>query len=127
MSKAFFLFSIFALLLNAQKIQEDSSTYTLKTFKQNGVIKEIRIPNSNYRSNPNRYGLILKFSDESRLNIASFERKYAIKLKKKLTIGYYIFENNSALNDYDLIENIIENEPNLHTIKHNTPLNPKIM
>ncbi|MBN2825652.1 MAG: hypothetical protein JXQ76_10025 [Campylobacterales bacterium] len=127
MSKLLPLLLLFTLILHAQKLKEDSSTYSEKIFKQDGVIKKIRIPNNQYRSNSKNYGLIIKFNDENLLDMAAFEAKYNLKFEKKLIIGYYIFTNNSSLNDMDLIEDIIENESNVYTVKQNAPLNPKIL
>ncbi|KIM07238.1 MAG: hypothetical protein KU38_10935 [Sulfurovum sp. FS08-3] len=127
MFKFFALLFACSLLLNAHKIKEDNTTFTLKLTKQEGVVKKIAVPNTRYRSHEENLGLIVKFNDDTKVDIASLEEKYAIKFTKKLTIGYYIFENHSMFNDYDLIENMIEHEPQLHTIRRNTPLNPKIL
>jgi hypothetical protein len=127
MFKFFALLFTLSLVLDAQKIKEDSSTFTLKLTKQEGVVQKIAVPTTRYRSHEGNWGLIVKFGDDTPVDIASLEEKYAIKFTKKLTIGYYIFENHSMLNDYDLIENMIEHEPQLHTIRRNAPLNPKIL
>lgn len=56
-----------------------------------------------------------------------FELTYSLKFIKKLSIGYYIFSNNSNLSDIDLVGKIIEKERDIETIKVNERINPTIL
>ena len=64
-------------------------------------------------------GVVIRFKDPSTTSLEDFEEKYGLKLKKKLIIGYYIFENRSSLSDMEIIANILKNEPNIETVKPN--------
>ena len=85
------------------------------TIIDKGVERKISIPSQNIKArytqaqSDNR-GVIIAFNDN--IDINNFEQKHSIKLEKKLTIGYYIFKNNSNLNDIALISKIIKTEQN---------------
>jgi hypothetical protein len=64
-------------------------------------------------------GLIISFTDPSKINIDEFEIQYGLKLKKKLNIGYYIFENVSENSDMQIVSTIISNEKSVKTVKPN--------
>ena len=64
-------------------------------------------------------GVIIAFKHASHADIAAFETKYGLKLKKKLVTGYYIFNNPSEKDDAEVIQNIITNEKNVKTVKPN--------
>jgi hypothetical protein len=63
--------------------------------------------------------VIVSFLDTKILSISEFETKYGLKLKEKLVIGYYIFENVSDRSDTEIMSAIIKNETNVKTVKPN--------
>jgi len=94
-----------------------------------GVKRIILIPKeSNLTSKMSTYdvtkteskeGVIVSFIDTTILSISGFETNYGLKLKEKLVIGYYIFENVSEKSDTEIISEIINNEKNVKTVKPN--------
>lgn len=62
---------------------------------------------------------MITFKKSFHVNIAEFEAKYGLKLKKKLVTGYYLFDNISSSDDMEIIGNIIKNEKNIITVKPN--------
>jgi hypothetical protein len=54
-------------------------------------------------------GIIIDFKTLP-LPIKEFEKMFNLKLKEKLQIGYYIFENQSTLSDIELIDTILKSE-----------------
>lgn len=103
--------------------------YTEVSILDKGVKRIIHIPKeSNLTSKISTYevttvepkeGVIISFADTTILSISEFETKYGLKLKEKLVIGYYIFENVSDRSDAEIISKIIENESNVKTVKPN--------
>ena len=71
--------------------------------------------------------IIIAFKKGVHVDLTAFSRKYSIELQKKLSIGYYIFQNKSNLSDLELIATIQkENKNRIKTIRpnwgfHNTP------
>ena len=65
-------------------------------------------------------GVIIDFSNLS-IDIEEFEKLFHLKLKEKLQIGYYIFENQSDLSDIILIETILNSnmKESIKTIRAN--------
>lgn len=105
---------------------EKSGKYKYITILENSVKRKInvlrvdsKIGVLNVENTDNRQGLILSFKDISEVSIAEFEAKYDLKLKTKLVIGYYIFENKSSKSDVEIVGKIIENEANIKTVKPN--------
>lgn len=86
----------------------------LKTDEQKSAI-------SNLSTKPmfSKKGIVLAFKKSSKVDIFELERKYGLKLKKKLVIGYYIFENVSDRDDMEIVSSIITNEKNVKTVKPN--------
>ena len=71
-------------------------------------------------------GIIVAFKKDSKVNVAQFAKKYNLKLKKKLIIGYYIFANKSSLPDVKLIYKIFqESKDIIKTVRPNWGLNNK--
>ena len=99
--------------------------YIIKKIKDGGIVRNISIPVIKYRDN-NSVGIIVKFTS-NQIDLERFEVIYQLTLKEKLSIGYYIFNNNSTLTDIDLVGKILENENNIETIKPNQKLVPKIL
>ncbi len=64
-------------------------------------------------------GVIVNFIDSSYLSVDEFAKKYGLKFKQRLMIGYYIFDNVSQLSDLQIVEKIITNETNVETVKPN--------
>ena len=116
----------FSKKVDAKTIENN---YTEVTILDKGVKRIIHIPKeSNLTSKISTYkvtavepkeGVIVSFADSTILSISEFETKYGIKLKEKLVIGYYIFENVSDRSDAEIISKIIENESNVKTVKPN--------
>ncbi len=65
-------------------------------------------------------GLLITFKDKS-IDIEAFEKKFNLKLQKKLQIGYYIFKNSSKFTDIILINSILASKEGskIETIKPN--------
>jgi hypothetical protein len=64
-------------------------------------------------------GIVIQFTDPETVDIETFEEKYRLKLKSKMVIGYYIFQNRSKLSDIALIEKILKEETGIKTLKPN--------
>jgi hypothetical protein len=99
-------------------------SYTTVTILDKGVKREIsvskKISTSNKSNQLNsKEGIIVSFKNPSQITISEFETKYGLKLKTKLVIGYYIFQNISKYSDVQIVGNIIENETNIQTVKPN--------
>jgi hypothetical protein len=60
--------------------------------------------------------LMVKFKSEY-ISVESFASKYGLSFKRKMAIGYYIFDNVSDRSDADVIADIIENEPEVLSVK----------
>lgn len=109
--------------------QTMGKNYTEVTILDKGVKRIIHIPKeSNLTSKVGTYtiskiapkeGVMVSFADNAVLSISEFETKYGLKLKEKLAIGYYIFENISDKSDTEIINDIINSESNVRTVKPN--------
>ena len=64
-------------------------------------------------------GFLIVFVDDR--DIKAFEIRFNVKLKEKLQIGYYIFENHSKFSDIELMNTILASSEgkNIETIKPN--------
>jgi len=92
--------SILALLLISYSFGE------VITIVDNGIERKIYINSKNDpRSVIKEKGIIISFKTDS-IDINSFSAKYELKIKKRLSSGYYIFINNSKFSDIDLIKKI---------------------
>jgi len=71
-------------------------------------------------------GVIIDFTNLS-ISIDEFEEKFHLKLKEKLQIGYYIFENKSDYSDIVLIETILnsDSKESIKTIRANWEMGVK--
>jgi len=71
-------------------------------------------------------GLIIVFIDKN-TDIEAFQISFNVKLKEKLQIGYYIFENNSEFSDVVLMNTILKSKQNqnVETIKPNWKMQMK--
>ena len=70
--------------------------------------------------------IIVAFKKGAKVDIANFEKKYNLKLKKRLIAGYYIFSNNSKLTDLEVISDIINRSKSIiKTVRQNWGLNNK--
>jgi len=97
------------------------------TIIDKGVERKISVPDINVKAryisdtSDNR-GIIVLFKSSS-VDIKKFSNEYNLKLKKRLSIGYYIFKNESNLNDIELISKITKEEKNIiKTIRPNWAL-----
>ncbi len=121
----------------SQKVQTKDTTknYTEVCILERGVKRKINIPKDDtVKSSINPYeakqlsskeGIILTFKNPSKVSINELETKYGLKLKTKLVIGYYIFENISKKSDIEIVERIIDNETNVKTVKPNWKMKNK--
>jgi len=104
------------------------------TIIDNGVERKINLPtvSSNLQARmvigkrKEAPGIVVSFKKDAKVNIAQFAKKYNLKLKKKLIIGYYIFANKSSLPDVKLIYKISQESKNIiKTVRPNWGLNNK--
>jgi len=102
------------------------------TIIDNGIERKIALPSipngiSARMIEQNKKSIILAFKKGVTIDIDAFSKKYNLQLKKRLSIGYYIFQNKSSLTDLELISTIQkENKNRIKTIRpnwgfHNTP------
>jgi len=111
------------------KTEEMQKNYTEVIILEKGVKRKINIPKDDKVKNTfspysakeatSQEGIIISFKNKSQIVISEFETKYGLKLKTKLVIGYYIFQNISKDSDVQIVENIIKNETNIETVKPN--------
>jgi len=115
------------LLLSLTLSTFGSSPETI-TILEKGVKRQIAVPPINSTteqsinqttSENSQSGIVLVFKDLSKLSLSDFEIKYGLKLKTKMAIGYYIFENLSSKTDSEIVAEIITNERNIKTVKPN--------
>jgi len=106
------------------------------TIIDNGVERQIFIPDTAQKKNIKARmvgdsssapaGIMVAFKKGAKIDIKNFEKKYNLKLKKKLLIGYYIFNNNSDMSDLELIAKISKNsKTKIKTIRPNWGLHNK--
>lgn len=111
------------------KIQMNEKNYIKFITLDKGIIRTILIPkDDSFKTKTTPYsvkqinakqGIIIRFKSPSPEYIDEFKTKYGLKFHTKLFIDYYIFQNLSKQSDIQLINNIIENETNIETIKPN--------
>ena len=90
------------------------------TIVDNGIERKIYIASKNNpRSVIKDKGLIISFKKEN-VDISSFVSEYKLKLKKRLSAGYYIFINDSKYTDAELISKISKEKKDIvKTIRPN--------
>ncbi len=99
------------------------------TIIDNGVERKISIPTPPAGVNARMVqseskSIIVAFKKSVNVDIEAFSAKYGLELDKKLSIGYYIFKNQSGLSDLELIATIQkENKNRLKTIRPNWGFN----
>ena len=91
------------------------------TIVDNGIERKIYIDSQNDpRSVINERGIIISFKNPEDTDIAGFSKEYDLKLKKRLSAGYYIFINESKYSDIDLISKISKEKKDIiKTIRPN--------
>jgi hypothetical protein len=93
------------------------------TIVDNGVKRKLFIPEPKINaraidSKKVKKELIISFAEK--IDINDFEERYNLKLKRKIGSKYYIFKNNSNLDDITLMQEIIENNTSIiKTIRPN--------
>jgi hypothetical protein len=98
-----------------------TKTSTL-TILDKGVKRQISLPEQttiNKQQSTVNEGIIVAFKNPSQISISEFETKYGLKLKTKMVIGYYIFDNLTSQSDMEIVAEIIANENNVKTVKPN--------
>jgi len=113
---------------------QESDKYDIVTILDKGVKRKVRILKSDSGdtnetgvkiskrttvSSVDKEGVIVSFIDNEKFSLKAFEKKYTLKLKTKMFIGYYIFYNLSSKSDREIVEEIIANESNVETVKPN--------
>lgn len=99
------------------------------TIIDNGVERKISIPTapdgvSARMVEKRQKSIIVAFKKGVNMDIAAFSAKYNIILHKKLSIGYYIFQNRSSFSDIELISKIQkENRNRIKTVRPNWGFN----
>ncbi|NOR54623.1 MAG: hypothetical protein GQ531_00295 [Sulfurovum sp.] len=88
-------------------------TVALNKVEKNGSLT----PSANQKEL--KKGLLIRFKSSASVDIKDFEKKYDLKLKSKMKIGYYIFKNNSKESDVLLMQRIMENETEIESLKPN--------
>ena len=90
-----------------------------------GVVRTIDIVYSeNEAGSIQDKGVIVKFDKPmSETDIASFEQKNGLKLVKKLHAGYYVFENSSKRDMFDLLDSLVKHPQNVLSVRPNVKLN----
>ena len=108
------------------KIKENNTTRSMlvpvEEIDLTGITRETAVNNKLNSKD----GLLINFIDKN-TNIEAFELSFNVKLKEKLQIGYYIFENNSASSDMVLMNTILASNEgeNIETIKPNWKMQMK--
>lgn len=108
------------------EIKENNTTksipVSIEDVNSSGISRESTLDNKLNSKD----GLLITLIDKN-INIEAFENRFRVKLKEKLRIGYYIFENNSALNDIALMNSILNSNDgqNIETIKPNWKIKMK--
>jgi len=94
------------------------------TIVDNGIKRKIAIPDNTISARATNSSLetkkelIISFAKE--VDIKNFSKTYKLELKKKIGSKYYIFQNNSTLDDVSLMQKIIEDNSTLiKTIRPN--------
>ena len=104
------------------------------TIIDNGVERKINLPTTSSNVHARMVvgtrkeapGIVVAFKKDAKVDIAEFAKKYNLKLKKKLIIGYYIFANKSSMPDVKLIYKISqESKGIIKTVRPNWGLNNK--
>ena len=104
------------------------------TIIDNGIERKINLAtvNSNVQARmavstrKDAPGIVVAFKKDAKVDIVQFTKKYNLKLKKKLIIGYYIFSNKSSMPDIKLIYKISqESKDIIKTVRPNWGLNNK--
>ena len=115
------------------KVKDGGVERTILVEKKESV-KEVNLVNSASEQKSSeldklnsKVGFIVKFKDNIS-DIDAFMAKFDIKLKEKLSIGYYIFENTSNDSDIVLMQNILSDEiaNKIDTIRVNWPMDVSI-
>jgi hypothetical protein len=90
------------------------------TIIDNGIERKIYVASKNDpRSVIKEKGIIISFKSKD-VNINDFVSEYKLRLKKRLSAGYYIFINNSKYSDVDLISKIYKEKSDIvKTIRPN--------
>ena len=123
------LFGTFSFADKANK-KDTTVEYTEMIVLDKGVKRTVRVPKTDEQKNSvgtlsmkegvlSKKGIVIAFKKSSPMDISEIERKYGLKLKKKLVIGYYIFQNVSDKEDMEIVSSIIKNEKNIKTVKPN--------
>ena len=97
------------------------------TVLDKGVKRTIHIPKVNTTKNAvysakqlsANNGILVSFKKVDANTISDFETKYQVKLKTKMAIGYYIFENVSKDSDVALIADVMKDTSNIQSLKPN--------
>jgi len=104
-----------------------STQKTNMTVLDKGIKREIAVDKSQSisKKSSTTNGIIVAFKNPSTVSISEFESRYSLKLKSKLKIGYYIFNNHSGRGDMEIISEIIASSKEVKTVKPNRVMHNK--
>lgn len=115
--------------------EEEYAKYDFVTILDNGVKRKVKVlqtestqtqlKSTRSITKANNSGVIVAFTNTQTPSIDDFEKKYSLQLKTKLLIGYYIFYNLSSKSDVEVVEEIIENESSVKTVRPNWKMKMK--
>lgn len=125
--------TLLIFVLNSAVVYADKKNKTTEykeiTVLDKGIKRKMRVPKTDLEKSAvstlskkeavSKKGIVLAFKKSSKVDIAELEIKYGLKFKKKLVIGYYIFQNVSEKDDTEIVSTIIKNEKNVKTVKPN--------
>lgn len=103
---------------------------------EDGVKREIRLSEESVEKSmyqrttkvvAKKEGVVVRFKTVSKDTVGKFESKYQLKLRKKLRIGYYIFDNLSKYSDEEVVRTILKDLHNIQTVRPNWKMNNKPM
>lgn len=118
---------------------KEEKNYTKVTIKEGGINRTVLVEDVSNSALPtsddnttkilkrnklhSRVGLIVDFKDKN-VNIEEFAIQYDLKFKRKMSIGYYIFENKSTQEDIEIVKAILSTKmkDSIITIKPNWSL-----
>jgi len=100
------------------KIKEQTSNNLQPFSKESINNKKTYVTSQGHTFNSDSY-ILVKFQKDKDVNIEDFEKKYGLKLTKKMKIGYYIFKPTSQKDILDIINEILTNEKDIKSIKPN--------
>lgn len=129
--------------IKTNTVEQNTKEYQKVMIKDGGITREVHVEikdkekilsnvnkdNTNIKKNKldklnSHVGLLVKFKTKP-VNLDAFSSKFGLKLKAHMKeIGYYVFENKSAIVDIEIVSNILQSNiaNNIMTVKPNWPM-----